>query len=196
MKTLRVSFIFRSPLSIPRRVEAYSPSSSLSFSVPDTPNPSPRPYLDQKGRSSLVGQYQSNALSLPFAPSVGSKLTLVRSFPFLSSRSTDRQIRVWDVSSGVLVHSIASSLGEISSVDIDYKGHHLLVSSKDNSNTLFDLRMVSRTCVVSLPLFLVLLSTADGRTLYVSSSVVNSNDSGPIKTRLETSFDPSSLIRR
>jgi len=77
-----------------------------------------------------------------------------RSFvPLPSCRSTDRQIKVWDVSSGVLVHSIASSLGEISSVDIDYKGHHLLVSSKDNSNTLFDLRMVSYRVLFPLHFF-------------------------------------------
>jgi COMPASS component SWD3 len=46
------------------------------------------------------------------------------------------------VTSGVLVHTISSALGEISSVDVDWQGRLLLASAKDNSNTLFDLRMV------------------------------------------------------
>ena len=71
------------------------------------------------------------------------------SSPILVSGSSDRTIRLWDVSSGVLVHSIASSLGEISSVDVDQKGQNLLVSSKDNSNMVFDMRVVSPSTLSS-----------------------------------------------
>jgi COMPASS component SWD3 len=55
----------------------------------------------------------------------------------------DKQIRLWDAIGGMCVQTLADCLGEITSVGFDREGKYLLAGCKDNSNRLFDLRMVS-----------------------------------------------------
>jgi COMPASS component SWD3 len=55
----------------------------------------------------------------------------------------DKQIRLWDAIGGMCVQTLADCLGEITSVEFDREGKYLLAGCKDNSNRLFDLRMVS-----------------------------------------------------
>lgn len=72
----------------------------------------------------------------------------------LINRGKDKQIRLWDAIGGMCVQTLADCLGEITSVEFDREGKYLLAGCKDNSNRLFDLRMVS-----SLP-FLIIFYTA------------------------------------
>ncbi len=58
-------------------------------------------------------------------------------------RSKDKHIRLWDAVGGVCVHTAPACLGEITSVAFDNEGKYLLAGCKDNSNRLWDLRMVS-----------------------------------------------------
>lgn len=60
----------------------------------------------------------------------------------------DKQIRLWDAVGGMCVQTLADCLGEITSVEFDREGKYLLAGCKDNSNRLFDLRMV---CCSTLP---------------------------------------------
>ena len=57
-------------------------------------------------------------------------------------RGKDKQIRLWDAIGGMCVQTLADCLGEITSVEFDREGKYLLAGCKDNSNRLFDLRMV------------------------------------------------------
>ena len=57
----------------------------------------------------------------------------------------DKQIRLWDAVGGMCVQTLADCLGEITSVEFDREGKYLLAGCKDNSNRLFDLRMVCRS---------------------------------------------------
>ena len=58
------------------------------------------------------------------------------------NRGKDKQIRLWDAIGGMCVQTLADCLGEITSVEFDREGKYLLAGCKDNSNRLFDLRMV------------------------------------------------------
>lgn len=60
----------------------------------------------------------------------------------IASGSKDKSVKVWDASGGVCVMSLDGSLGEITSVEFDQSGRYLLAACKDNSNRLWDLRMV------------------------------------------------------
>ena len=61
-------------------------------------------------------------------------------------RSKDKHLRLWDAVSGVCVKTM-TALGEITSVEFDSDGKYLLAGCKDNTNRLWDLRMVSVTRV-------------------------------------------------
>jgi len=67
-------------------------------------------------------------------------------------RGKDKQIRLWDAIGGMCVQTLADCLGEITSVEFDREGKYLLAGCKDNSNRLFDLRMV-RSFFLSLFFF-------------------------------------------
>jgi WD40 repeat protein len=51
-------------------------------------------------------------------------------------------IRVWDLLSGISLKSLTAHLAEVTSLQVDARGSMLLSSSKDNSNRLWDIRMV------------------------------------------------------
>jgi len=57
-------------------------------------------------------------------------------------RSKDKHIRLWDAVGGVCAQTLTGCLGEITSVQFDQDGKYLLAGCKDNSNRLWDLRMV------------------------------------------------------
>lgn len=57
--------------------------------------------------------------------------------------SKDKHVRLWDAVGGVCTDTMTDCLGEIASVEFDNEGKYLLVGCKDNSNRLWDLRMVS-----------------------------------------------------
>lgn len=65
------------------------------------------------------------------------------------NRGKDKQIRLWDAIGGMCVQTLADCLGEITSVEFDREGKYLLAGCKDNSNRLFDLRMVSLLFLLS-----------------------------------------------
>jgi WD40 repeat protein len=67
-------------------------------------------------------------------------------------RGKDKQIRLWDAIGGMCVQTLADCLGEITSVEFDREGKYLLAGCKDNSNRLFDLRMVRLLVLLPLPL--------------------------------------------
>jgi len=58
-------------------------------------------------------------------------------------RSKDKHIRLWDAVGGVCVQTMTAHVGEVTSVEFDHEGKYLLAGCKDNSNRLWDLRMVS-----------------------------------------------------
>ena len=60
-----------------------------------------------------------------------------------NNRSKDNTIKFWDIVSGLCIRTISSHLGEVTSVEMNSSGTYLLSSSKDNSNRLWDVRMVS-----------------------------------------------------
>lgn len=57
-------------------------------------------------------------------------------------RSKDKTIKFWDILSGSCVQTFSSHLWEVTSVDINQSGSFVLSSSKDNSNRIWDVRMV------------------------------------------------------
>ena len=59
-----------------------------------------------------------------------------------TDRSKDKVIRLWDAVGGVCIHTMAAGVGEITSGEFDHEGKYLLAGCKDNSNRLWDLRMV------------------------------------------------------
>lgn len=65
------------------------------------------------------------------------------------NRGKDKQIRLWDAIGGMCVQNLADCLGEITSVEFDREGKYLLAGCKDNSNRLFDLRMVRLNLLLS-----------------------------------------------
>jgi WD40 repeat protein len=65
------------------------------------------------------------------------------------NRGKDKQIRLWDAIGGMCVQTLADCLGEITSVEFDREGKYLLAGCKDNSNRLFDLRMVRLDLLLS-----------------------------------------------
>ena len=60
----------------------------------------------------------------------------------IASGAKDKHIRFWDAVGGVCTHSITDCLGEITSLEFDDQGLYLLAGCRDNSNRLYDLRMV------------------------------------------------------
>ena len=107
----------------------------------------------------------------------------------LIGSSKDKQIRLWDAVGGMCVRSITDCLGEITSVEFDRDGKYLLAGCKDNSNRLFDLRMVSfnRTELQNL------LSMHDVRNTLMSS-IAHCTGTLATKTRRKISFGAISQL--
>jgi len=63
-------------------------------------------------------------------------------------RSKDKHVRLWDAVGGMCVKTMPGSLGEVTSVEFDADGKYLLAACKDNSNRLWDLRMVCSFSVI------------------------------------------------
>lgn len=103
----------------------------------------------EKGRQirTFSGHSQST-LAVAFDPTGGLLASgcvisyLDPSTPLMNFRSKDKHVRLWDVVAGVCVQAMPACLGEITSVEIDRAGRYLLAGCKDNSNRLYDLRMV------------------------------------------------------
>jgi WD40 repeat protein len=75
-------------------------------------------------------------------------------FSLLTSSSKDKHIRLWDAVGGVCVQTMTAHVGEVTSVEFDREGKYLLAGCKDNSNRLWDLRMVRLLSTLpSLPSF-------------------------------------------
>jgi WD40 repeat protein len=59
------------------------------------------------------------------------------------SGSKDGTIRLWDILSGLCVHTLRQTLGEVTSVSLASNGFMLLTGSRNNSNRLWDMRMLN-----------------------------------------------------
>ena len=59
------------------------------------------------------------------------------------SGSKDGTIRLWDILSGLCVHTLRQTLGEVTSVSLASNGFTLLSGSRNNSNRLWDMRMLN-----------------------------------------------------
>lgn len=58
------------------------------------------------------------------------------------SGSKDQSVRLWDMFSGCCIKTISGHFSEATSVALNPAGDQLLVASRSNMTTLFDLRMV------------------------------------------------------
>ncbi|KAF0728199.1 hypothetical protein Ae201684_014024 [Aphanomyces euteiches] len=59
------------------------------------------------------------------------------------SGSKDGTVRFWDILSGLCVHTLRQTLGEVTSVSLSSNGLFLLTGSRNNSNRLWDMRMLT-----------------------------------------------------
>jgi hypothetical protein len=83
------------------------------------------------------------------------------------------------------VQTMAACLGEITSVDFDHEGKYLLAGCKDNSNRLWDLRMVGCVSpgVESMPVLLMFEAT-ESVSVYGASKHVEESHSVRLCARL------------
>lgn len=88
--------------------------------------------------------------------------------------SKDKHVRLWDAVGGVCTNTMTDCLGEIASVEFDDEGKYLLVGCKDNSNRLWDLRMVSVSnkfrCTILIPLSATQRVPLHGTSKYLKES--------------------------
>ncbi|RHZ18538.1 hypothetical protein DYB37_003538 [Aphanomyces astaci] len=57
--------------------------------------------------------------------------------------SQNVKVRFWDILSGLCVHTVRQTLGEVTSVSLSSNGLFVLTGSRNNSNRLWDMRMLT-----------------------------------------------------
>ena len=60
----------------------------------------------------------------------------------------DMQIQIWDLRNCIAVRTLSPVLGEVSSVSIDRSFTHVLAATKNNTNRIYDLRMLGSSIIL------------------------------------------------